>query len=118
MSHYWVYAGAGGAAFLPARHPNRIYDWNPTLHQARQDFIEAFKEYAQEGNLMRDILLSHDSLTPHPDFTEVITAQQERLNERRCRYEQAREAYVSMILPELVMPSVTRWRQSPYYQSH
>ena len=75
-----------------------------TIDDSRAEFIHAFKTYAQEGNLMRDLLLSQDSVPAGSSLSDAVAAQQRRLNEARDRYQQARSTYVQAILGMLNVP--------------
>jgi hypothetical protein len=75
-----------------------------TIDDSRAEFIHAFKTYAQEGNLMRDLLLSQDSVPAGSSLSDAVAAQQRRLNEARDRYQQARSTYVQAILAMLNVP--------------
>jgi hypothetical protein len=76
------------------------------LEQIRDAFIEAWKDYTQQGNLMRDLLISHGALEPDSTLEEAIAAQQARLSAARRRYDRAQAEYVRAIVPPLVLPPV------------
>ena len=62
--------------------------------ESRNEFIDAFKEYAREGNAMRDLLLRDST-------KDAVAEQQIKLNASRDRYQSARERYVRQIMQGL-----------------